>query len=422
MNEVGCLDYHCTRRQMLKTVGAILLGMPVTRLLAMAGTSALPARAQHVILFWMGGGMSHLDTWDPKPGRPTQGEFHPIATAVDGIQISELFPQLARQMRHVSLIRSLAGTNGDHGRASYELQTSYNPAPNLLHPGIGSIVVHEREPLGDLPGFVTISGNAARAGYLGQRCEAYFVGRPGDKDPYLAFPAGISQVRGQKRLELLAKMNNRTAASFNSPERKANEAALEKAVELMRSPSLSAFDLTGETQHTLDRYGDSDFGRGALLARRLVEHGVRFVQVNRGGFDTHSNNFATMRAHGEIIDPALSSLIEDLAANGMLSKTLVVVLSEFGRTPRINSGAGRDHHAKCFSCLMAGGGLVTGQVVGASDRDGELPSERPVKVADIHATICAALGIDYTKTVMTPLQRQMRLVRETGTPIRELLG
>ena len=167
-----------------------------------------------VILFWNGGGMSHIDTWDPKPGRPAAGEFDPIKTSADDVQISSIFPTVAKQMHNAALIRSIAGTNGAHGRASYQLQTSYNQSANLVHPGIGSIVVHEKERMGDLPSFITISGNARRAGYLGQRCEAYYVGRPGEKDPYLAFPSGITNVRGNKRLDILKKMNLRKQAQI----------------------------------------------------------------------------------------------------------------------------------------------------------------------------------------------------------------
>src|SRR3954447_10616130 len=175
---IGCADYRLTRRNMLAASGASLLGMSIPRLLAAAGKDHA-AKAENVILFWNGGGMSHIDTWDPKPGRPTQGDFEAIKTSVPGIQLSEIFPELAKQMKHVALVRSIAGTNGDHGRATYQLQTSYAPSSNLQHPGIGSVVVSEKKALGDLPAYVTIGGLAPKAGYLGQKCEAYFVGRPG---------------------------------------------------------------------------------------------------------------------------------------------------------------------------------------------------------------------------------------------------
>ena len=182
-------DYRVTRRAMLGATGAAsatILGMPVQQLLANAGSGGTQ-QAEHVILFWNGGGMSHLDTWDPKPGRRAQGEFAPINTSASGIQISEIFPKLARQMHHCSLIRSIVGTQGDHGPATYHLQTSYAQAGDLVHPGIGSVVVHQLERKGDLPSYISISGRARRATYLGQKCEAYYVSAPGQQDPYLSF-------------------------------------------------------------------------------------------------------------------------------------------------------------------------------------------------------------------------------------------
>jgi len=416
---MSCQDYVHTRRNMLKMFSASILGMPISNLLA--ATPRKGGTAEHVILFWNSGGMSHLDTWDPKPGRPVQGEFNPIKTSVPGMEISEIFPELAKQMHNAALIRSIRGTNGDHGRAQYELQTGFNQAPNVMHPGLGSIVVHERDPLGDLPAYISISGNPARAGYLGQQCEAYYVGRPGEKDPYLAFPEGIHHARGKKRLEILARMNARTSDQLDARKLKASETALKDAIALMESPALKAFELNEENPATVERYGNTEFGRGALLARRLVEKGVRFVQVNRGGFDNHGTIFEAMRNHGATMDPALASLLSDLKANGLLSKTLVLVLSEFGRTPRINDGGGRDHWARVFSAFMAGGGIKGGTIIGASDEDGMEPAERPVKPFDLHATVCHALGIDHNREIITQQGRPMRLLRKDGQPIRELL-
>jgi len=399
---------------------ATFLGLPVRDLLALTGTDRA-ATAEHVILFWNGGGMSHLDTWDPKPGRPTQGELEPIQTSVAGIQISEIFPEVARSMQHIALVRSIAGTQADHGRATYQLQTSYLPSPNLRHPGLGSVVVHERQQLGDLPAYISINGQAPRAGYLGQACEAYFVGRPGERDPYLAFPSGIGEVRGNRRLDVLARVNQRYASQSGNPELGATQTSIQDAVRLMRSPALEAFELDRVSTTTLNRYGDNPFGRAALLAKRLVETGVRFVQVNRGGFDVHTNAFPAMQAHGGVMDPALAALINDLHESGMLPKTLILMLSEFGRTPRINDQVGRDHHAAVFSCMFAGGGVRGGQVIGSSDADGYRPADRPVQVADLHASVCHSLGIDPRKEVQTPLQRPMKLI-DGGTPLPELFG
>ena len=291
----SCWGYRLSRRAVLGAASGTFLGLSVRNLLAFAGEKHAPT-AEHVILFWNGGGMTHLDTWDPKPGRPTQGELQPIDTSVPGVQISEIFPKLAKQMHHCALVRSIAGTNGDHGRATYQLQTSYDIFPNFEHPGMGSVVVHERAPKGDLPAYISISGEAPGAGYLGQSCEAYFIGRPGEKDPYLAFPSGITAVRGGKRLETLARFNKRFTGQRPSESLVATETSVDQAVQLMRSPALAAFDLEKEKPGVIERYGETEFGRGALLARRLVGEGVRFVQINRGGFDVHMNAFPAMRA------------------------------------------------------------------------------------------------------------------------------
>ncbi|MFT5470508.1 MAG: hypothetical protein ACI8UO_005637 [Verrucomicrobiales bacterium] len=421
----GCTDYHMTRRRMLQGAGAAsaatFLGMPIQKMMAASPDAA--ANAEHVILFWNGGGMSHIDSWDPKPGRPTAGEFKPIKTSVDGIEISEIFPKVASQMHHAALIRSIAGTNGDHGRATYELQTSFQQTSNTtIHPGLGSVIASQRNAMSDLPAFVSIGGRAPRAGYLGQSCEAYYVGRPGERDPYLAFPEGINAAQGSKRLDILAKMNLKKTKNLSAREMKAAEVALNDAVDLMRSPELAVFDLEKEDPARLARYGETDFGRAALLAGKLVETGVRFVQVNRGGFDLHMNVFDGMRTHGEVMDPALGSLVEDLAATGKLDKTVIVMLSEFGRTPNINKDGGRDHWAKVFSCFMAGGGIKGGQAIGTSDIDGMGPEDRPVHVPDIHASVLHALGIDHSQALTTPDGRPMTLVRKDSKPIDELFA
>ena len=419
----GCLDYRLSRRAMLAASGAAtasLMGMNVNSLLAATGKDHA-AKAEHVILFRNGGGMSHIDTFDPKPGRPTGGELAPINTSANGVQISEIFPLLAKQMHHCSIIRSVAGTQGDHGRASHHVETSYLPFPNLIYPGIGSVVTHEMPNLGDLPAFITISGQAHRAGYLGQKCEAYFVPQPGDKDPYLAFPEGIAEVRGNKRLETLERFNTRFQGTNKDERLSSTKTSIDEAVKLMRSPALEAFEFSKVKPETIEKYGNNAFGRGCLLAKRLVEKGVRFVQINRGGYDTHSNNFPAMRNHGEVMDPGMASLVQDLAESGMLSKTLILIISEFGRTPIINKNAGRDHWASVFSVFIAGAGIKGGTVYGSSDEDGAHAKDNPVKIQDIHATVCQQLGINPNKEVMTPLRRPMKLV-DNGTPINGLIS
>jgi hypothetical protein len=421
INCTGCTGYRSNRRQVLQAGGlATLLGMPIRSLLAEKGAHRTPT-ADHVILFWNGGGMTHIDTWDPKPGRPTAGPFNPINTSADGIQISEIFPQVAKQMKHASLIRSISSPIADHGLASYIIRTSYPPNANIIHPSMGSMAAHERHQLGALPAFVSINGQAPKAGYMGQKCEAYFIGRPGEKDPYLSFPSGITKVRGDKRLEILDRMNKRTSNYFGAPEMKDVETSVDDAVALMNSPALKSMEIDS-SDPDLQRYGDTEFGRGAILARNLVENGVRFVQINRGGFDNHNNIEDAMVTHGTAMDPALASLVEDLELRGMLERTMVVMLSEFGRTPRVNGNAGRDHWSRVFSGFFAGGGVKKGYVVGSSDEDGMYPDSTPVSPADIPATICHALGADWTKTNITPQERPIKLTSEGSNPVFELFA
>src|SRR5690606_19405543 len=247
-----------------------------------------------------------------------------------------------------------AGREGAHERAAYHLLTSYRLAPQLRHPSLGSIAAHELEPIGVLPSFVTVGGRAMPAGYLGQRCEAYFIGRPGQPDPYLTVPNGINAKPADRRLNLLNQLNGNFVEKAPDSRLADIDQTYSAAIEFMNSPALGAFDIETESAETRARYGDTDFGRGCLLARRLVEHGVRFVQVSLGGFDTHDNNFNRLGQLAETFDPAVGALLSDLAASGKLDRTAVVMLSEFGRTPRINGDAGRDHHPGVFSAMLAG--------------------------------------------------------------------
>ena len=293
--------------------------------------------------------------------------------------------------------------------------TTCSPATSL-----GSVAAHELKAGGDLPNFISIGAHAPSAGYLGNNCEAYYVGEPGLPDPYLHLPDGVNETRASRRLEALAQANDGFKSKVPDPQLDATSDSYLAALRFMHSPALSAFNLDEESQQVRDSYGDTSFGRGCLLARRLVDKGVRFVQVNTGGFDTHSNNFIAMRRLGGTIDPAIASLISDLAATGKLDRTLVLTLSEFGRSPNINDKAGRDHHPGVFCSLLAGGGIKPGTLIGSSDQDGNKPATRPVTPSDLHATICYALGIDPDKTIETPLGRPMKLV-DQGKPVLEVL-
>ena len=425
MNHSMLFSEPLTRRGLCRSAAgglATLLGMPVRGLVAREpGVAARAAQADAVILLWMGGGMSHIDTFDPKAGAKTGGEFTAIRTAVDGVTISEILPTVAAQLGHATLLRTLTGESADHGDATHHVLTSYPRVRELVHPSLGSIVADQVDRLGDLPAFVTIGGQAPSPGYLGQTAEAYFIGEPGQPDPTVTLPEGITLVRSSHRLELLDRLNKGFAVDAKNRLVDAVDGSYAAAVKLMRSPALTAFNLDDEPPAVREAYGDTRFGRGCLLARRLVDQGVRFVQVNLGGFDTHSGNFPAMRGLGAVIDPAIGTLLRDLAASGRLDRTLVLVLSEFGRTPDINGSAGRDHYPDVFSGLVAGGAIRRGFVLGATDPEGRKAEERPVRLADLHATVVAQLGIDPDREVPSLLGRNMKLVNG-GRVIGEMLS
>lgn len=424
-NSTPCTSYkQMSRRHAMQAGGAAsmatFMGFSVRDLLANIGPEG-SGKADRVVLLWMSGGMSHIDTFDPKPGRETGGEFEPIKTSSPDIQVSEILPTMAKHMDSATIIRSLSGQEGDHGRASYQLQTAHRITPQMVHPGIGSVVLNEMGKLGDLPGFISINGRARSAGYFGQKAEAYFIGRAGEPDPYLSLPTGINEVTSNKRLEILARMNKRYATTTKDKSLLDIDRTYKEAKNFMNSPALKAFDLKEESDSVREAYGETNYGRGVLLARRLLETGVRFVQVNLGGFDTHGNNFESLRALSGIFDPAIGNLMGDLKANGLMERTLVVVLSEFGRTPRINGNTGRDHYPRVFSTMVAGGPFSKGIVWGTSDKDGIAPDENPVTPGDLHASILHSLGVNYQKEMMTPLGRPMMLVPD-GKPIAPVLS
>ncbi len=392
-----------TRRTMLGASGAALLAGSSGRLTtSLSATSSAVGHvtphgtAERVIFFWLGGGLSHLDTWDPKPQRPSQGEFDPIATSAPGVWISEIFPRLAAQMHHCALVRSLVGQYDEHLPATSHLQTGREPTVGVRHPGIGSICVRALGQSQDMPPYVSISGRAPSSGWLGPRFAAEFIPSPENALESLVASPSNPPPPSRGRVGVGGRMGRGDAET-----RRRGDGDVLAAVS--------------------DRYGDTTFGRGTLLARLLVERGTRFVHVYRGGFDTHANAFHTLRMHGDVMDRPLAALIEDLAQSGLLATTLVVVLSEFGRSPRVNSYAGRDHWSGCFSCLLAGGGISGGTVVGESDRDGYRPLSTPVQVGDLHATIFRALGITEPSNTSSTGESQLTLNREFH-PVRELFA
>jgi hypothetical protein len=420
-----------SRREVLKVGALSFFGLSLPQLLAMRSASAAARpKAEAVILLWCAGGPSHLDTFDPKPEAPSEiaGQFKAIETSVSGVRISEHLPNTAKVMDKIALVRSVNSSIAAHEQASQYLMTGYRPIPTLEYPGYGAVVAKEMGPKNSLPPYVAIPdmSRAGQAGFIGAGYNPFVAGNPAAPNyrvEDINLPRGVDEGRLAKRRGFTQRLNERFAGALPDDNVRSVDAFYDRAYELITSSGAKkAFDLTGESPATRELYGQTTYGQGALLARRLVEAGARFITVSRGGWDTHQNNFQTLstRLLPEL-DRAFAGLVTDLAQRGMLEKTLVLVMGEFGRTPRINPRGGRDHYSRCRSIAVAGGGVRGGQVVGQSDATGSAPSERPVSVEDVASTIYHALGVDYHKQYMTPTGRPIHLAAG-GAPVHELFG
>lgn len=426
MTECGCNEYNeLTRRRFLGLSAgagaASFLGLLNPALLYAKGGAA--SRADHVILLWMAGGMSHIDTLDPKPGTETGGPFSTAKTAAKGIEISEHLPQLAREFKDISLIRSLTSREGSHERATYLMHTGYAPMGSFQHSALGSTVVKMAgRDHRDLPPYVNIGGQTWPAGHLGPEFSPFHVGDPQDPLENLEYHRGVDERRFKDRLTLLRQLDKKFAKTHGGKEVvQAYADHYQAAFQLMKSPGVAAFDLSKEEESVRERYGLTYFGQGCLLARRLVQTGVRFVEVTMGGWDTHNENFKTVQEKSADLDRAVSVLISDLRQRDLLPRTLVLLCSEFGRTPKITDTQGRDHWPRVWSAMLVGGGIVGGRVIGQSTAGGEEVAKDPVQVGQLHATICKALDIDHTAMNYAPDGRPIRVVQDANMqPIQDL--
>ena len=414
-----------TRRQALSLGASSAFCGWFGRLAAQAAEQSTP---KSCILLWMAGGPSHLDTFDLKPEASDRirGEFQPIDTAVRGIQISEHFPHFAKLLNHAALLRGMSTVESDHQLASYHVHTGYQKrAGGVAFPSLGATVSRE---LGQkdfpLPNFVCIGGgtrNAVRSGFLGPDHQPLDVTSP-DRGTDFLDPL-TSQKEFQRQYDLLRRFDASFQASHPVGSAQAHRSALERAVRLMNAEQKRAFDLSQESEKTRDRYGRGSFGQGCLMARRLVETGVRFVEVMMGdgvGWDTHRDNFPRTRDLSNEADLGMAALIEDLKEQGRLDSTLVIWMGEFGRSPQITSGGGRNHWARAWSSVLIGGGIRSGQVIGRTDRDAAEVLERPISVVDFLATVCTILGIDYKRENRAPgVERPIPIV-DTSKPIQVL--
>lgn len=442
-----------SRRDLLRLAAQSFAGISASGWLpALAAQAASdPQRKRACILLWMTGGPSQLDTFDPKPGHANGGPVKAIDTSVPGIQISEYLPNLAKQMQHVALVRSMSTKEGDHARATYLLRTGYLPQGPIHFPTMGSVLSKE---LGrhdaELPNYVSVSPysflspGAFGPGFLGPRYAPLVVGgsgagvmNPAGNRDYaqglrvknLGLPDNVTPKQADTRLSLLGDLERDFADRRGGVSAESHRDAYDRAVRMMRSETVKAFNLDEEPAELRDAYGQNLFGQGCLLARRLVERGVPFIEVslNQSGnrsfaWDTHADNFNSVKSLCDVLDPAWATLLSDLRDRGLLESTLIVWMGEFGRTPKINQNQGRDHFPTAWSTVLSGGGVNGGQVVGKTSADGMTVEDRPVTVPDLIATICKALAVDPLNQNMSDLGRPIRLADPDAKPIHEIVA
>jgi uncharacterized protein (DUF1501 family) len=386
-----------------------------------ANADELKRNRKSAILLWMGGGPATIDIWDLKPGSATGGPFRPISTSGD-MQICEHMPMTAQQMHHLSIVRSMSTREADHNRGRYYMHTGFVPNPNIEHPSYGAVIAHEtidQRPELEIPPFVSIGGASAGPGFLGMAWSPFSVTSNG-RIRNLEMQLEDSRLR--ERMAALEMIETGFAKRTRDLPAAEHAKVLKKTFDLMTSSQMEAFRVEKEPDEVKERYGTDSFGQGCLLARRLVEAGVPFVEVDLGGWDNH-NGIHTILKDTKLpqLDRAMSALVEDLAQRGLLQDTVVIWMGEFGRTPRINQNAGRDHYARAWSCVVGGGALKGGIAVGETSSDGTAVETEPFSSEDLMTTVCKGLGISTDKTFTSKNGRPMKIAGG-GKIISELMA
>ncbi len=427
----GSPEHPLSRRSFLggTLAGSAALAAGMTQLDVLKNpvlADELKQKDKRVILLWLAGGASQLETWDPKPGRPTGGPFRAIQTAATGVHISELMPKMAARLNHTAIIRSLNTKNGDHGSGARLMHLGRRDEPNVKYPDLGSVVARELgradSQVPDYVSFYTATegrGNAlGQPGFLGARYAPMFLTTESQPD-HLALPEGLNDVDHKERADLRDLLSERFVRGRQSGVVASHNEAYSRVRGIMASEKL--FDISGEPQKIRDMYGPTLFGQQALIARRLIEAGTPFVKVSRAWWDSHGQNFETHLELVTELDNVMAALVDDLKERGMLDHTLIITLAEFGRTPNINASLGRDHFASAWSASLTGVGVKGGSVYGASDEDGQRVKDGEIGAPEMFATIYQALGIDHQKEYM--LGNRPLPLTEFGTqPVREVLA
>lgn len=418
-----------SRREFLNGVAKSCLGVSAIITADQLIGSELPRHiptARSVIFLYMAGGMTHVDTLDPKPDNSeVMGETTAIKTSADGVQLGHWLPKTATQMHNATVVRSLNTNQGAHAQANYLLHTSYQRRGTIIHPTMGAWVSRFTEKLNTtLPSNVRINGGSdiLGAGYFEKKHGPLPLGNPSAGIQNVSKSEYVKQDMYDKRLDVAGKFNKSFIGKYPQKQIRAYTDLYDDATRLMKSDDLKAFDLTQEPQEIRDEYGDDNFGQGCLLARRLVESGVRFVEVQLGGWDMHNQVFDALETRAATLDNGLSALLNDLERRGLLNQTLVVLASEFGRSPEVKAGRiGRDHHPSAFSALLAGGGVKSGHVHGVSDERAHYVEEKGVGMEDLNATIAHVMGLRVNKTIYSPGGRPFKVAHD-GQVITDILA
>jgi uncharacterized protein (DUF1501 family) len=422
MADRSTLEGMSRRHFMQHMAGASALALPAmsfTNALA-ANTDTLKRNHKSAILLWMSGGPPTIDIWDLKPGAATGGPFKPIATTGEG-QICEHMPLLAKQMHNLSIVRSMSTREADHMRGRYYMHTGYVPNPNVEHPSYGAVVAHEmasKVPGLEIPPFVSVGGGSVGPGFLGMTYAPFVVGSNGD---VRNLKMNVENDRLMERMKALAALEKDFISENRGTSAADHAKILDKTLALMTSKQMEAFKVAKEPMEVQDAYGTGAFGRGCLMARRLVEQGVPFVEVDLGGWDMHAGVHTALETKLPEMDKAMGALMADLEARGLIKDTVVMWMGEFGRTPRINGNSGRDHWARSWSCLIGGGDVAGGKIVGETNEDGTRVESEPYSAQDLMASACKGLGISLETTFTSKNGRPMKIAN-SGKVIKELFA
>ena len=398
------------RRQFITTLAASTYGLKTLD----AKDAPIASKAKNVIYICLDGGMSHIDTFDPKDDKDVMGDTTKISTNVDGIELGNRLPKLAEVVDKMSIIRSTTSKTGAHEQAQYLNRTSYRQIGSIVHPSLGSWVAHLQERERDIPDYVLISGSSAHP-------NSGFLPKVKSPLPIVDPQGGLRNSKVDNKLEERMRILRELNSSLKAPLASEYNQFYDNTVRFLKSKDLELFDLTKESSDIRAKYGDTKLGQGCLLAKRLIKGDVKFIEINNGGWDTHVDNFTKLDNKLKEVDDALSALVLDLVSEGLLDSTLIALVTEFGRTPNINVNDGRDHHPQCYSTVLIGAGVKGGYIAGETNKTASKVTKDPYTISDINATIAHLLGIKTEEEKISPNGRPFKVANK-GNIIKDIIA